>query len=749
MTKKNKKANIKIYIIPFIILTLISALTIVTMSRSIKKYFYELKKEEGLKIARSISTNLSNTAVAVDTINGLLNEKLEHYLKMAKSHGEDYNDEFFTSLTRNYEIDEIYAYSPEGIIEYSGTGKYIGWQAEEGHPVYDFMIGDEDLFIGEIRKDSESELHYKYAYAKKPDGSFIQVGILAEKVHALLDSFRLQYHLEKMVIDGDIIQLYALNKNNIITASTNMEMVGTKINNESMVADLYNGKIYDRIKVSNGEALYEMFVPINIEKENLMSLGIQYSLDGMSPVIRSNTLRTVVGVIIVYISLIYSIIATYRRNHELIKLAYYDNITGLPNSVFLKHRMYEEKNKRIGENQAILIIKYDKLNLKNIIFGYEYGDMLLKELGNKIKFIENNNISLFSLTPGKFVLYIDTYEKREELLTIINKINDLLDEPLIINNIKEHSAVRIGIIEYRDDSKSLDKLLKDATIALNYIDISEGYNYSFFDESMESSIQRSEIIEQELRTAINDGDLSKIYLVYQPILDSKTNKTDAFEALARMNSEEFGFVSPVEFIDIAEKNQLIIPLSDLILRTACTFIADLLKLGYGNIRVAVNVSTIHLLQEDFVSSVLNILDETGVAGQNLELELTETIFMDNFHIINEKLKDLRNEGIYISIDDFGTGYSSFDRLSELNVDTLKIDQYFINKITESNKDSIITRDIISIAHRLGLKTVAEGVELDIQKDYLIKYQCDKLQGYLFSKPVPEEEAIKILHKTNG
>jgi len=748
MTKKSNKANIKIYIIPFIIITLISALIIVTMSRSIKNYFYELKKEEGLKIARSISTNLSNTAVAVDTINGLLNEKLEHYLRMAESYGESYKDEFFTSLVRNYDIDEIYAYNPEGIIEYSGTGKYIGWQAEKGHPVYDFMIGDKDLFIDEIRKDSESELYYKYAYVKKPDGSFIQVGILAEKVHALLDSFRLQLHLEKMVIDGDIVKLYALNKNNIITASTNMEMVGIQINNESITTDLNNGKIYDRINVSNGEALYEMFVPINLESENLMSLGIQYSLDGMSPVIRRNTLLTVAGVIIVYISLIYSIIATYRRNNELIKLAYYDNITGLPNVALLKHRMKEE-SKRTGENQAILIIKYDKLNLKNIIFGYEYGDMVLKGLGNKIKSIENSSIKLFSLTPEKFVLYINSYEKREELLTIINKINDLVDEPLITNNIKEHSEVKIGIIEYKDDFKSLDKLLKHATIALNYIDISEGYNYSFFDESMESSIQRSEIIERELRTAINDGDLSKIYLVYQPILDSKTNKIDTFEALARMNSEEFGFVSPVEFIDIAEKNQLIIPLSDLILSTACTFIADLLKLGYGNIRVAVNVSTIHLLQEDFVSNVLNILDETGIAGENLELELTETIFMDNFHIINEKLKDLRNEGIYISIDDFGTGYSSFDRLSELNVDTLKIDQYFINKITESDKDSIITRDIISIAHRLGLKTVAEGVELDIQKDYLIKYECDKLQGYLFSKPVPEEEAIKILLETNG
>ena len=749
MTGKNKKVNIKIYIIPFIMITLISAIITVTMGRSIKTYFYELKKEEGLKIARSISANLSNTTLAVDAINGLLNERLTEYLRMAGRHREHYSDEFFTSFARDYAIDEIHAYNPEGIIEYSGSGKYLGWQAEEGHPVYDFMIGHEDLLIGEIRKDSDSDLHYKYAYIKNPDGSFIQVGILAEKVYALLDSFRLQYHLEAMVIDGDIVQLYALDKNNTITASTNTEMLGIQINNESIITNLNNDKIYGRINASNGVDLYEIFVPIIHESENLVSLGIQYSLDGMRPVIRTNILLTVAGIIIVYISLIYSLIATYRRNKKLIKLAYYDTLTGLPNAAFLKQIMNEEQNKKIGENQAILIIKYDKLNLKNITFGYEYGDMVLKELANRIKFMEDNHIRLFTLTSGNFLLYVDAYEEREELLTIIDKINNLVDEPLIINDIKEHSQVKIGIMAYRDNSRSMDKLLKYATIALNYTDISEGENYSFFDESMEASIQRSEIIERELRTAINDRDESKIYLVYQPILDSRTNKIDTFEALARMNSEEFGFVSPVEFIEIAEKNQLIIPLSDLILKIACTFIADLLKRGYSNIRVAVNISTIHLLQEDFVINLLNILEETGIAGRNLELEITETLFIDNFHIINERLKDLRKEGIYIAIDDFGTGYSSFDRLSELSVDTLKIDQYFINKITESNKDSIITRDIISIAHRLGLKTVAEGVELNIQKDYLIKYKCDKLQGYLFSKPLPEKEAIKILCETNG
>ena len=176
--------------------------------------------------------------------------------------------------------------------------------------------------------------------------------------------------------------------------------------------------------------------------------------------------------------------------------------------------------------------------------------------------------------------------------------------------------------------------------------------------------------------------------------------------------------------------------------------AGLLKMGFNDIRVAVNISIIHLLQEDFVSTVLDIINETGINGHNLELELTETIMVDNFEIAKEKLKELRKNGIQISLDDFGTGYSSFDRLIELNVDTLKIDKYFIDNITGTDEDSLIIRDMISIGHRLGLKTVAEGVEYQAQKDYLLEHKCDKIQGYLFSKPVPEEETIFLLKKYN-
>lgn len=744
---RNRKASIKIYIIPFIIITSIFAIITYTMSYTIKNYFYDLKKEEAMKIARSIYNDMSHTSEAVNIISDLLDNKLKNSLLVAKMNREDYNNEFFVELANTFEIDEIYSYNSDGIIEYSSSGKYIGWVAYEGHPVFDFMKGKEDMLIENIRKDSESDMYYKYGYIKHSDGYFIQIGILAEKAHNILDSIRIQNNLEDMVIGNDIIEISALNSDYVIVASSDVDAIGTHLKDEAAITDISKTNIHDRLINIDSVEQYEIFLPLSYGSENIVAFRILYSLDEMFPAIRTNTQIAIGGLCIVYISLIFSIYSSYKRNKKLIELAYYDSLTGLPNLEFLKQKLNTDlvtnKNKK-----AILMIKCDNISFMNLSFGYDYGDRVLKELGNRIESLESRNIELFKFTGDKFVLYIKQYKNRDDILEVVMKVKELLTQPIIINKTREHITFKIGIMEYKESHKSADELLKDATIALKYTEASETNNYTFFDEDMESDIQRQEILERELRVVTMEEDASKIYLVYQPIIDSKTNSIRSFEALARMNSKEFGSVSPIEFIQIAESKQLIVPLSNFILRMACSFISSLLKMGLNEIRVAVNISTIHLLQEDFVSTVLGIVEETGINGRNLELELTETIMMDNFEIIKERLKELRTYGIQISLDDFGTGYSSIDRLIELKVDTLKIDQYFIKNINEGNKDSQITEDIISIAHRLGLKTVAEGVELEVQKNYLLEYKCDSLQGYLFSKPVSEVEVIKLLNQYN-
>lgn len=185
------------------------------------------------------------------------------------------------------------------------------------------------------------------------------------------------------------------------------------------------------------------------------------------------------------------------------------------------------------------------------------------------------------------------------------------------------------------------------------------------------------------------------------------------------------------------------------MKRACDFIYNLKNEGYDEIKVAVNISGIQLLRDNFTDTVINIIRESEIKESNLELEITESMLLDNYEIINEKFKILRQRKIAIALDDFGTGYSSFSRLKELNIDTLKIDKYFINKIPIGEYKKLITGDIISMAHKLGLTVVTEGVEVEAQKEYLIKNGCDIIQGYLFSKPLSEENAIKLLKRTNN
>lgn len=486
----------------------------------------------------------------------------------------------------------------------------------------------------------------------------------------------------------------------------------------------------------------------------MIALYIQYSFSDMYPMIRNNTFLSIAGLILVYFTLIISIYSTYKKNNQLMRIAYFDSLTGLANRESLRSTIdgdtmeLRKSKERKDINRAVVMIKCENLDLINLAFGYYYSDKVLKEISNRIKTLETANIEVFRFTADNFVVYIKEYDDNKDLISILEEIRQILNEPFVVNKISQHVDITIGVTKDKGKDKFFDELLQEATIALNYMDASTSKNYSFYDERMDSAIQREETIERELRDAIDSQDISKLYLVYQPIIDSKIGRIDSFEALARMNSEKYGPVSPGEFIDIAERKQLIIPLTNFILKIACAFINELTSLGHDDLRVAVNISTIHILQGNFVASVLNIMKEFGISGENLELELTETIMMENFQVVNERLKDLRQEGIHISLDDFGTGYSSFDRLSELNVDTLKIDQYFINNIGEDNKFSYITRDLISIAHKFGLQTVAEGVEYDAQRDYLLEYDCDKFQGYFFSKPLPDHRAIELLEEYN-
>lgn len=489
--------------------------------------------------------------------------------------------------------------------------------------------------------------------------------------------------------------------------------------------------------------IYETLSPIYVDEVKVGSLAVIYSLEGTNLLIRKVSLIALSVLLFLLITHGVMTLIIINKSNKIENLAYYDPLTKLPNASYFAEYLKEDMENFKGK-RALIIINCSNLKLVRLIFGHQGSEDILAEIANKLKSLSFTNENLFRYSEDSFMIYIDKYKDKDHLVEYSNKIIDSFESSFKKVRSSKFTTVKIGVVEIDRKYENVDKIFKNAEITINNINDKENKSYSFFDESMSKEFIFKEIMERELKKAIYDENNQELYLEYQPQVDLKTNKIIGFEALARWNSKKLGFIPPMKFIDVAEKNQLIIPLGERILRTACEFIKDIEDKGYRDIKVAVNISLIQLLQDDFITTVMDIVDKTKIKPEDLELEVTETALMDNYEIINEKLSKLREEGINISLDDFGTGYSSLSRLRYLNINIIKIDKFFIDNLFGKNPDEVLTGTIIALAHRLGLKVVAEGVEMEEQKEYLIENHCDIMQGYLFSKPIKMENAIRLL-----
>lgn len=428
----------------------------------------------------------------------------------------------------------------------------------------------------------------------------------------------------------------------------------------------------------------------------------------------------------------------YASNHDL--------LTGLHNRRYFEEFISKEVEiSGVRSQQAVLLLNLKKLNALNLNFGYSFSENLMKELARRLQRLTNPKFVIFQISFGRFAFYVKDYQNQEELTNLCTRIYDSMSDMQILHTV----GCGIGVYEIDQFNSDAESILRNASIASERTTDHQSLNYCFFDESLKAQVIRESKIKDELLIAAFDQKDSKLYLQYQPIINLKTNQIEGFEALARMKSEELGTVPPAEFVPISEEMQLIVPIGQKVLSMAATFLKKLERIGYRSIKIYVNISAIQLLREEFLMDIMQVINLTQIDPHNLGLEVTETVFSDNYVIINQKLDNLRNLGIEISIDDFGTGYSSLARERELNVNCLKIDKYFMDKLLDLKPEEAITGDIISIAHKLGHSVVAEGVEHERQKQYLIDHQCDYMQGYLFSKPLDQEDAIALLVKTNA
>ncbi|MNO58643.1 Cyclic di-GMP phosphodiesterase Gmr [compost metagenome] len=418
-------------------------------------------------------------------------------------------------------------------------------------------------------------------------------------------------------------------------------------------------------------------------------------------------------------------------------LAYNDVLSGLPNRLSLTDELKSFIEEHADGQVALFFLDIDNFKYINDTMGHTFGDELLMKAGERLLELSHGRCMHFRFGGDEFVILIKDVDGYPEVIFYAESLVQGFSKPFELNASSVHISISVGIARYPENGTNAEELLKNADIAM-YKAKEEGKGtYVMYGEEMQQHFDERMIVEHHLRNAVVNNELS---LHYQPLVDTGSGDIWGFEALIRWNSPVLGLVSPLSFITIAEDCRLIIPIGEWVLRTACRYMKELHSQGYEGYHISVNISVIQLMMDDFTEMVLTVLEDTGLAPEYLELEITESIFMESFEAISSKLEPLKQRGIGIALDDFGTGYSSLSYLKQLPITTLKIDKSFIDSIDTPNSMSLAS-SIVTIGHDMGLNVTAEGVETQEQLAFLERTSCDKVQGYFISRPIPAKEVV--------
>lgn len=437
-----------------------------------------------------------------------------------------------------------------------------------------------------------------------------------------------------------------------------------------------------------------------------------------------------------------------RLEKQLVEQAKHDALTGLPNRILLNERLKEAISYAQRYTQAVwvIFIDLDRFKFINDSLGHSAGDLLLKHIAGRLIAATRESDTVARLGGDEFVLVLPDRACDRIPLNMIRRLMDSLLEPISIEGRELTLTCSMGVAMFPADSETPEALIEKADIAMYRAKQQGRNNCQLFTAAMQEELQDRVRIENALRTAL---ERDEFFLHYQPQVDATSHRIVGIETLLRWQHPELGIVMPDRFISLAEETGLIVPIGAWVLRTACMQCRAWQDAGLPEVRLAVNLSPRQFAQPDFVTSVAAVLEESGLAAHCLELEITESLVMADVSAAIDKLKVLQALGVQLSIDDFGTGYSSLSYLKRFPINELKIDRTFVRDIAGDPDDAAIVLAIISLAHNLNLRVIAEGVETIEQIVYLRTHGCDELQGYYFSRPLPAVECEKLLKHNNS
>ncbi len=481
------------------------------------------------------------------------------------------------------------------------------------------------------------------------------------------------------------------------------------------------------VRIKSGEQRIEC----EIEKNVLNRENVPFMLT-VTPYKKPN--EELIGIVEVFKDI------TERKNYEetIKSLAFYDSLTGLPNRIYFNEQL--DKAIKTGETEgkmiAIMFLDLDGFKYINDTFGHSAGDIMLQKVSQRLKAVSRNSF-LSRISGDEFTLLLSDVNEVKEIDKIAGLILDSFQMPFSLeDNVKLYLTASIGISIYPTGGKDAETLVKNADIAMYYAKRQGKNSYQYYSRAIHKDFFERFKLETHLRQAT---ELNEFTLYYQPQFSIKTGELIGVEALLRWDHSEKGFIPPAEFIPLAEEIGAIVPIGKWVIYEACQQNKKWQEQGHSPFPISINLSARQFQKSNLVTCIQETLKATGLDPKYLQLEITESIGLENLDYYVEILNQLRELGIRIALDDFGTGYSSLSYLKKLPIDTLKIDKSFVRDLSVDDKNKAIAKGVIDLAHGLHIDVIAEGVETEEQLLFLSENECDHIQGYLYGKPMPVKE----------
>ncbi|MDZ7859160.1 MAG: EAL domain-containing protein [Candidatus Krumholzibacteriota bacterium] len=428
--------------------------------------------------------------------------------------------------------------------------------------------------------------------------------------------------------------------------------------------------------------------------------------------------------------------AAHARNVEY--LAYHDNLTGLPNRALFSRLLYHQMQhaRRYKKRLALMFLDLDHFKAINDSLGHEAGDELLKKMGRRLRESLRESDIVARLGGDEFIMLLPEITEETQVTTVAGKILAAVAKPFTLAEQEFRITISIGIAMFPADGEDEQTLMKSADVAMYHVKEGGKNNFRFYSEKLNTDSLERLTLESSLRKALENNEFR---LFYQSKQDMATGRITGIEALLRWQHPDLGLIPPMQFIPLAEENGLIVPIGRWVFKTACRQNLAWQNEGFPKLSMAVNISKRQFFDEDFLKDVGDALQESGMAPELLELEITEAIIMHDMDGTIRILKDLKQMRVRVAIDDFGIGYSSLSKLKEFPLNTLKIDGSFIQNMIPNTETKSLTTALIDLGKSLGFTVVAEGVESKEQADFLRTHSCDQFQGFYINKPMPPEK----------